>query len=187
MRLPWIRLSTKDYFEANKQIMLKIIQADSKEHSCYIRELFREYFNAINLIVSHEYDFSFDVNALLEQEIEKLQQYSPPSGCLLLAEYEGKMTGCAGLRKMSENVGEVKRMYVRPEERRKGIGRSLLQAIIAQARQINYSQIRLESSNFSKEAQALYYSEGFQKIEPYPETKLPEKYHSSWVFMKMIF
>lgn len=167
--------------------MLKIIQADSKEHSCHIRELFRERVSAVNLIVSREYNISLDVKASLEQDMARLQQYSPPSGCLLLAEYDGKITGCAGLRKMIENVGEVKRMYVRPEYRRKGIGRSLLQAIITQARQIGYSRLRLESAPFSKEAQALFYSEGFQKIEPYPETKLDEKSRSSWVFMEMVF
>ncbi len=167
--------------------MLKIIQADSKEHSCYIRELFRENLSETKLLLSREFNISFDVNTLLEQQIAKLQQFSPPSGCLLLAEYQGKITGCAGLRKIGENVGEVKRMYVQPEYRRKGIGRSLLQAIITEARQIGYSQIRLDSAPFAPEAQALYYSVGFQNIKPYLESEIPEKYHPRWVFMEMVF
>lgn len=138
-------------------------------------------------MVSREFDISFDVNALLKHEMAKIQQFSPPSGRLLLAEYEGKIAGCACLRKMGEDVGELKRMYVRPEYRRKGIGRSLLQAIMTEANQIGYSKIRLDSAPFAKEAQALYYLVGFQNIEPYPESELPEKYRSRWVFMEMVF
>jgi N-acetylglutamate synthase-like GNAT family acetyltransferase len=123
---------------------------------------------------------------MLEHNMAILHQFAPPTGRLLLAESEGKIAGCAGLRKIEEDVDEVKRMYVRPEYRRRGIGRSLLQGIIHEACQIGYSKLRLDSAPFAKEAQALYYSVGFQKIEPYPESEIPEKYHSRWVFMGMV-
>lgn len=165
--------------------MLKIIQV-AEEHISNVRELFQENLREIELIFSREFDISFDINVVLEQQMAKLQQYLPPSGRLLLAEYEGKIIGCAGLKKISQNVGEVKRMYVRPEYRTKGIGRSLLQAIIYEARQIGYSKIRLDSAPFAKSAQSLYYSTGFQNIEPYPESEIPKEYHSRWVFMELV-
>lgn len=166
--------------------MLKIIQVKTNEQKRHIRELFWEYLNSANLMFSREFDISFDVNAFLEQDMAKLQQFAPPQGRLLLGEYETKIAGCACLRKIGDDVGEIKRMYVRPEFRRKGIGRSLLQAIIHEARQIGYLKIRLDTAPFAKEAQALYRSLGFQEIEPYPESEIPEKYRPSWVFMELL-
>ncbi len=167
--------------------MLKIISVNLAEHKCYVRELFWENLSSTSLAIAHEFGISIDISAMLEQNMANLQQFAPPSGRLFLAEYESKIAGCAGLRKIGEEVGEVKRMYVRPEYRRKGIGRSLLQTIIHEARQIGYSKIRLDSAPFAQEAQALYHSVGFQQIEPYPESEIPEKYHSRWVFMEMVF
>lgn len=165
--------------------MLKIIRV-TEEHISNVRELFQENLISANLMISREFNISLDVNASLEQDIATIQRFYPPSGRLLLAEYEGKITGCAGLKKIGENVGEVKRMYVRPEDRTKGIGRSLLQAIINEARQIGYSKIQLDSAPFAKSAQALYYSTGFQNIQPYPESEIPKEYHSRWIFMQLI-
>ena len=150
-----------------------------------VRDLFWENLSSTLLIIEREFNVSFDINIFFEQDMAKLQQFAPPSGCLLLA-YEGNVAGCACLRKIGEDVGEIKRMYVRPEYRRKGIGRSLLQAIIHKARQIGYSKIRLDSAPFAKAAHALYNSAGFQNIEPYPESEIPEKYYSNWVFMEMV-
>jgi len=167
--------------------LLKILQVDTKEYKIFIQELFWEYLNWANLMFSHEFDISFDVSATLEQDMAKLQQFTPPEGRLLLGEYETKIAGCVCLRKMGEDVCEIKRMYVRPEFRRKRIGRSLLQAIIHEARQIGYAKIRLDTDPFAKEAQALYRSLGFHDIEPYAESEIPEKYRPSWVFMELIF
>jgi GNAT superfamily N-acetyltransferase len=76
-------------------------------------------------------------------------------------------------------------MYVRPDYRRKGIARALLAAIIAAARCIGYSKIRLDSARFAKVAQTLYRSFGFKDVEPYPESEIPEEYRSHWAFMEM--
>jgi GNAT superfamily N-acetyltransferase len=171
---------------AEKLNLLKIIQVKTNEQKRHFRELFWEYWNSANLMFSREFDISFDVNAFLEQDMAKLQQFAPPEGRLLLGEYETKIAGCACLRKIGEDVGEIKRMYVRPEFRKKGIGRSLLQAIIHEAWQIGYLKIRLDTAPFAKEAQALYRSLRFQEIEPYAESEIPEKYRPSWVFMEFM-
>ncbi|HEY9634392.1 MAG TPA: GNAT family N-acetyltransferase [Coleofasciculaceae cyanobacterium] len=164
---------------------LKIIQVETEEHRLYVRELFWENLSSTNLMVIREFGISSDVSAILEQDMAKLQQFAPPRGRLLLGEYQGKIAGCAGLRKIGEDVGEIKRMYVRPEYRRRGIGRSLLEALISEARQIGYSTLRLDSAPFAKEAQVLYRSVGFHNSEPYPQSDIPQKYHSQWVFMEL--
>ncbi len=165
--------------------MLKIIQVETDEHRRLVRELFWEYLKWANSMLSSEFGISFDISTMLEQDMAELQKFAPPEGRLLLGQYETKIAGCACLRKIGEEVGEIKRMYVRPEYRRKGIGRSLVEAIIKEARRIGYSKIRLDSARFMKEAQALYRSFGFQNIEPYAESEIPEEYRSHWVFMEM--
>ena len=166
--------------------MLKIFQAEIDEDKRHVREMFWENLNATNLIFSQEFGISLDVRVALEQNMAILYQFAPPQGRLLLGEYETKIAGCAGLRKIGEDVGEIKTMYVRPEYRRKGIGRALLKAILNEASQIGYSKIRLDSAPFAKEAHALYRSVGFQNTQPYPESEIPKKYHSNWIFMEIV-
>lgn len=67
-------------------------------------------------------------------------------------------------------------MYVRPEFRRRGIGRYLLEAALEAAGEFGYSAIPLDSVRFMKQAHAMYRSIGFQNIEPYAESEIPEEY-----------
>jgi len=163
------------------------MQVEIDEYKSYIRELFWEYFNEMNLIFNRELNISFDVNTFLEQSMTQIHEFTPPSGCLLLGQYEATIAGCVCLRKIDEDVSEIKRMYVRPAFRRKGIGRSLLEAIINEASHIGYSKIRLDSAPFAKEAQVLYRVFGFQDIKPYIEKfEIPPEYEAKWVFMELI-
>jgi GNAT superfamily N-acetyltransferase len=94
----------------------------------------------------------------------ELEKFSPPHGRLLLAEYEGQVAGLTCMRRIRESIGEIKRMYVRPEFRGKGIGRALLERLVDEAREIGYPRIRLDSARFMEEAHSLYRSTGFQEI-----------------------
>ncbi|MEH2063520.1 MAG: GNAT family N-acetyltransferase [Nostoc sp.] len=167
--------------------MLKIIQIETDKHKSHIQDVFWEYFNETKLIFNHEFGIDLDVNTFFEQYMIQINEFLPPSGRLLLGQYEAKVAGCACLRKIGEDVGEIKRMYVKPEFRRKGIGRSLLEAIINEAAYIGYSKIRLDSAPFAKEAQTLYRAFGFQDIEPYLEKiEIPLEYRASWIFMELV-
>ncbi|MEH1838515.1 MAG: GNAT family N-acetyltransferase [Nostoc sp.] len=167
--------------------MLKIIQVKTDEHKSHIQKLFWEYFIETKLIFSHQFGINLDVDAFFEQYMTQLHEFIPPSGRLLLGQFEAQIAGCACLRKIGEDVGEIKKMYVRPEFRSKGIGRSLLEAIINEAVYIGYSKIRLDSAPFAKEAQALYRIFGFQDIEPYLEkTEIPLEHRANWVFMELV-
>jgi ribosomal protein S18 acetylase RimI-like enzyme len=89
------------------------------------------------------------------------------------------------LRKVNDEIVEIKRVYVRPKFRRKGIARRLVEAIIQEACQIGYTKIRLDAAPFVKEAQLLYRSLGFQDISPFAESEIPEKFHSLCAFMQL--
>ena len=88
------------------------------------------------------------------------------------------------MRGIGEGIGEIKRMYVRPPFRRRGIGHALLDGLIGEARNAGYHRLRLDSGRFMKEAHSLYRSAGFQEIDPYQESELPEEFHPFMVFME---
>ena len=139
--------------------MLKLIQADSEEYLPQARELLMEY------AVSLGFDLHFQE---FEKELAEFPgEYAPPDGRLLLAMHDEQLAGCVVLRKISEGVCEIKRLYVRPEFRKKGIGKELATAIIEEAREIGYKHMRLDTVPFMKEAIALYRSLGFKEIESY--------------------
>ncbi|MBD2450354.1 GNAT family N-acetyltransferase [Nostoc sp. FACHB-152] len=166
--------------------MLKILQVETDKHKSHVQDLFLEYSNWTNLVFSQELNISFDVNAFLDQYMAQLHEFMPPEGRLLLAQYKGKIVGCACLRQIGEGVGEIKRMYVKSEFRQKGIGRSLLENLIYEAANIGYSTLLLDTAPFAQEAQALYRSLGFQDTEPYLEKiEIPPEYRENWVFMEL--
>ena len=77
------------------------------------------------------------------------------------------MAGCVAIRKITERICEMKRLYVRPEFRKRGIAKKLTLEIIKEAKRIGYKKMRLDTAPFMKEAIALYNSLGFKEIEPY--------------------
>ncbi len=82
----------------------------------------------------------------------------------LVARLNGEAVGCGGLRPWDDSVAEIKRMYVAPVGRRRGVARRMLAELERNARQLGYGRIRLETGVLQPEAQALYESVGFQRI-----------------------
>lgn len=110
-------------------------------------------------------------------------KFAPPGGCLLLATLEGRPAGCTGYCQLSEDVCELKRLYVRPQCRGYGIGRLLLTEILKQARLNRYQRIKLETGSFMREAHQLYQSLGFEFCPPYFE--IPESLREITHFMEL--
>jgi GNAT superfamily N-acetyltransferase len=95
----------------------------------------------------------------------------PAGGAFLLARIEGRPVGCIGLRRYEDGVGEIKRTYVVPDARRRGVGRVLLGALEAHARRLGYRTIILETGERQPEALALYESHGYSRIPNYGHWK----------------
>jgi GNAT superfamily N-acetyltransferase len=86
---------------------------------------------------------------------------------LYLAEINGEPVGIGGLRPLSVDDAEIKRMYVRPSLRGLGVGRAILQQLIDDARALGYRTIHLDTGPFMHEAQALYRGFGFVPSSPH--------------------
>src|SRR3954466_8961728 len=112
-------------------------RAESPEQIAQTRELFLEYANSLGFSLCFQ---NFD------QELAALPgDYAPPNGRLLLATSNGDPAGCVALHKLESDICEMKRLYVRPRYRGKGLGRQLADKVIAEARQLGYKKLRLDT------------------------------------------
>ena len=125
------------------------------------RELFLEYEKSIGISLCFQ-NFAEEVASLPGA-------YAPPDGRLLLAKHGGKLAGCVALRKIGDDVAEMKRLYVRLAFRGMHIGRALATAALEEATTIGYRAVRLDTLSTMREAQALYLSMGFHDIPAYNE------------------
>ena len=166
--------------------MVTIFQVETDDHRRSLKELFSEYSEWANSMTNREYGINFDVKSMVEHDMLELGKFSPPAARLLLAQYEDQIAGIGALRKIAEDTAEIKRMYVRPDFRGKGVGRALLTHLIREARLVGYTRVRLDSAQFMKQAHALYRSAGFEEIKPYPESEIPPEFHSHWIFMELL-
>jgi len=129
----------------------------------------KDFETAKKLLVEYGNSLSFHLRFQnFEEEVANLPgDYVSPTGCLLLAVYKEQPVGCVGLRKLSDDVCEMKRLYVREQFRGLGIGRALVEAVIEKAREIDYNYMRLDTVPSMEAASALYISVGFKKISTY--------------------
>ena len=109
-----------------------------------------------------------DLDAVLAAHQGEFAQELPrllgPRGRLLVARAGPEVVGAGALKPVDATVAEIKRMYVHPRVRGQGIGRAILERLLADARTIGYQVARLETLIFMREAHALYRSMGFQDI-----------------------
>jgi ribosomal protein S18 acetylase RimI-like enzyme len=164
--------------------MIQIIIAYEEQHSQPIRELFWEYLQWANAKVGENFRVSFDIATMLEEDMNTLDKFMPLKGRLLLGYVENQPAGIACLKALTDTIGEVKRMYVRPQDRKIGLGRALLNQLLEEAHQLGYERVRLDSASFMKEAHQLYRTSGFREIEAYEGSEIPKEFQDHWIFME---
>jgi GNAT superfamily N-acetyltransferase len=157
---------------------------DLDRDTARVGELFWEYLQWADARLREEYGIDLDIESLQEQSMRELAKFAPPHGSLLLATDDTQVAGVACMRRLDEQTVEIKRMYVRERYRGMGIGRALLRQLLEQAREVGYSMVKLDSTRFMTEAHALYRSEGFREIGPYPGSEIPKEFQKHWVFME---
>jgi putative acetyltransferase len=135
-------------------------QVESPAQIEQARELFLEYAQSLGFSLCFQ---SFD------EELAGLPgDYAPPGGRLLLAKYRDQLAGCVALHGLEPGICEMKRLYLRPQFRGRGLGRVLAERIIAEGRLIGCRKMRLDTVEpVMPNAVAMYRRLGFKEIEPY--------------------
>ena len=140
-----------------------------------------------------------DVQRLAEaQQAELRARYdggtepgTPPSAAdlalvLLARGVDGTAIGCGALRRIADGVGELKRMYVVPAARGRGVARALLAALEDEARNRGWSTLRLETGPRQPEAIALYTGAGYRPVEAFGAYVADEKAGDSLFFERVL-
>jgi GNAT superfamily N-acetyltransferase len=91
----------------------------------------------------------------------------PPRGSYLVAYEDEQPVAGGGLRRLADGIAEIKRMYVRPAARSRGVARALLVALEEDARSLGYAVVRLDTGPKQVHALALYRSVGYVDVPPY--------------------
>lgn len=129
------------------------------------RELIEEYAASLSV------DLAFQNIA---HELAHLEhEYAPPTGAFLLAVDHDQTLGCVGLRRFTDDTGEIKRLYVRPAARGRNLGRMLAERIVCIGAELGYARLVLDTLPGMQAAQALYASLGFAPIAAYRFNPVP--------------
>ena len=144
---------------------MQTIQPESAAEWDQVRELFREYWAS--------FGFSPCFQGFEAEVADLPGAYAPPGGALVLALVEGQAAGCAALRRFDAQRCEAKRLYVRPRFRGLGMGRALLDWVIAEARTIGYREMVGDTIPQMAVALAMYDRAGFERTGPYAEAPTP--------------
>ena len=114
--------------------------------------------------LDRRFDGGFDPGDALSAAGES---FRPPAGCFVVARDATGTIGCAGVQFLDPDTGEIKRMWISPSARGRGLGRRLLQHLEAIVTQSGRSRVLLDTNGSLKEAIAMYGSAGYREIGPY--------------------
>ena len=90
-----------------------------------------------------------------------------PAGAFLVGYEDGRAVAIGGLRGLGDGVCEIKRMYVVPDARSRGVGRALLDALEDAGRRLGYHTVRLDAGEEQKHSRVLFANTGYREIPPY--------------------
>ena len=165
--------------------MITIRAASLPQDREAVHELFAEYLPWVCGKILDEYQLEFDAASILAHDMDVLADYMPPDGLTLLAFESAALAGCACMRQIGDGIAELKRMYVRPSFRRRGIGRLLVAETLRAVRLAGFALMRLDSAGFMREAHALDRSFGFTERTPYAGSEIPVEHSRHWIFMEL--
>jgi carbonic anhydrase len=161
---------------------IDIAQAGAGTELTEARELLAEYMEWTKTVEGDAHDApTFQGH---REELANLPgPYTAPAGRLLLARVDGRLAGCVALKPHSAQVCELKRFYVRPEFRGRGVGEQLARHALSEARAVGYERIVLDSHISMKSAHAIYRALGFRLVDAPKD--FPERFRPVVVFMEM--
>lgn len=115
--------------------------------------------------------------------IDKVCGAPPPKGVFYLVRVNGQLAAMGGLRYLSEQGAEIKRVYVRPAFRGMKLGQLILERLLSDAAAFGYQAAYLDTGLFMTAAHRLYEAHGFVDCPAYEGVEVPSTFHSEWRFM----
>lgn len=156
-----------------------IARVESDADRSALRDLLVDYHG---WMVAHAGDV-YDPAAELDEDLGSLA--GERESWAWLARDGGTPVGCVLLYGATDDVAEFKRLWVGPAHRGTGVGRALVRTVVDEARARGYAVLGLTTPPWAEAAHALYASMGFERTPPYPETRLPERFHDEAIFMQL--
>ena len=142
---------------------VRVVEAEGEDGLGHARRLFRAYAAEHAASIAE----SLCVQGF-EAELAGLPgRYAPPPGCLLLAMDGDEPAGCVAMRDLGGGTCEMKRLYVTPEHRGRGVGRLLVEEVLQRAERAGYNRMVLDTLPEMVGAVALYRASGFVETAPY--------------------
>ena len=155
-----------------------------ESHLGAIRLILTEYIKFIaNEIIKPPWQFNVDIEHEVDFTMNNLDKFAEPDGRLLLVEVDGEIAGTISLRKIREDAGEIKRMFVKPKFRGKKLGNLMVEKVISISEENGFSKLFLDTSLFMSSAVSLYKKFGFKETDSYTECIVPKELWGKWIFM----
>jgi len=144
-----------------------------------IKELFSEY---TNMLIENDPSFAkyLEIQNYDAELSDLTVKYGPPDGRLYIARTDGQTAGCIGLKKIDALNCEMKRLYVRPVYRKRGIASLLAERVIDDAKRAGYKYMLLDTLPFLKSALRIYKKYGFYEIPCYNDSPMADS-----IYMKL--
>jgi GNAT superfamily N-acetyltransferase len=165
--------------------MVELVQIKFGGREKDIQPLFAAYANWLAENIQQVNRITLDGDELLDSFMEGIEKFYPPQGRLYLARQNGNFVGVGCLKALEGGMGEIKRMFVREDQRGRGVGKAVLDRLIAEARLIGYPKIRLDSPKFATKSHGLYRSRGFQPIQHYQGSEVGEEHAHLLVYLEL--
>lgn len=124
------------------------------------------------------------VPEIVKASMEPFLALKPPDGVVLLLLVDGGVAGMGAVKRLGVDVGEIKRMYIRPRYRGGGYGKRMLNRLMEAGGKFGYASFMLDTPKFSHTAHHIYRSAGFDEIDEYPESEIPTVIRPYWMFME---
>ena len=121
---------------------------------------------------------------MAEGNLETYRDMKPSKGIFYLAYVDGEVAGMGAVRKIDDSLGEIKRMWNRPQFRGKGLGRTIVSSLLEKGKELDCSWFGLNTPKFAVAAHRLYESVGFEFVDFIPEVDIGETFRPYYLFME---
>lgn len=123
--------------------------------------------------IDRRFPGGFDPGDSLLDDAHRLE---PPGGVFLVVRSAGHVVGCGGVQTIGPDTGEIKRMWVAPEHRGRGVGARLLTELERRSRGLGHTVVRLDTNSELFEAVGLYRRAGYRSIGRYNDNPYPDHF-----------